>query len=122
MAGIIISTIQLGSTVDYAILMTSRYERERIGGASKEAAIGIAHSSSIQSILVSGLSFFSATFGVGIYSSIDIISSMCSLMARGALISMLAVLLCLPSLLWIFDGVICKTSINLRKALRKEEA
>lgn len=116
-AGIVISTIQLGSTVDYAILMTSRYERERIAGKDKREAIAIAHQTSLRSILVSGMTFFAATFGVGLYSNIDIISSLCILMARGAIISTFMVLLCLPSLLWIFDGVICRTSLNLRRAL-----
>lgn len=117
-ASIVIGTIQLGATVDYAILMTSRYEKERIEGKSKKEAISIAHQNSIQSIVVSALSFFAATFGVGLYSKIDMISSLCGLMARGAIISMVAVLLFLPALLWIFDGIICKTSLNIRNARR----
>lgn len=114
-ASIVIGTIQLGATVDYAILMTSRYERERGMGHSKEEAIRIAHQSSVRPVMVSAFSFFAATFGVGLYSRIDMISSLCLLMARGALISMAAVLLFLPAMFWIFDGVICKTSKNFRR-------
>ena len=109
-ASIVIGTIQLGSTVDYAILMTSRYKVERSSGKSKTESITIAHSTSIQSIIVSALSFFAATFGVGLYSNIDIISSMCNLMARGAIISMLTVIFILPSLFMIFDPIIIRTS------------
>ena len=116
-ANIVVSTIQLGSTVDYAILMTSRYQKERCNGKSKQEAIGIAHSTSMNSILISGLSFFGATFGVGLYSNIDMISSLCTLMARGAIISMFMVLLCLPSLIWIFDGLIVRTTAALRKTV-----
>ena len=108
-ASIVIGTIQLGSTVDYAILMTTRYKLERGSGKSKQESITIAHSTSIQSIIVSALSFFAATFGVGLYSNIDIISSMCNLMARGAIISMLTVIFILPSLFMIFDPVIIRT-------------
>ena len=113
-ASIVIGTIQLGATVDYAILMTSRYETERGSGKSKAEAIRIAHSTSIRPIMVSAFSFFAATFGVGLYSKIDMISSLCLLMARGALISMCAVLLFLPAMFWIFDGMICKTSKNFK--------
>lgn len=109
-ASIVIGTIQLGATVDYAILMTNRYKTERAAGLDKKEAISIAHSTSITSIVVSALSFFAATFGVGLYSNIDMISSLCTLMARGALISMVVVLLVLPSMFMIFDGLICKTS------------
>ncbi|MGI5889108.1 MAG: efflux RND transporter permease subunit [Oscillospiraceae bacterium] len=116
-ANIVISTIQLGATVDYGILITSRYEKERIAGKGKKDAISIAHAAGFRSVLVSGLTFFAATFGVGLYSNIDMISSLCTLMARGALISMFMVLLCLPSLLWIFDGVIIRTSLDMRRAL-----
>lgn len=111
-ASIVIGTIQLGSTVDYAILMTTRYKKERSLGAGKKEAIMIAHGASINSVIISALSFFAATFGVGVYSNIDMISSLCVLMARGAIISMFVVLLILPSMFMIFDKVICKTSIG----------
>ena len=109
-ASIVIGTIQLGSTVDYSILMTTRYQREREAGAEKKEAVLTAHQASVQSIMVSALSFFAATFGVGIYSDIDMISSLCNLMARGALISMVTVLLVLPALYMVFDKLICVTS------------
>lgn len=109
-ASIVIGTIQLGATVDYAILMTTRYKRERSRGAGKYDAVTIAHQASAQSIIVSALSFFAATFGVGMYSNIDMISSLCILMARGAIISMLVVVFILPSMFMIFDKVIVKTS------------
>lgn len=113
-ASIVIGTIQLGATVDYAILMTSRYEQERGSGKSKKESISIALESSIRPVMVSAFSFFAATFGVGVYSKIDMISSLCLLMARGALISMCAVLLFLPAMYWIFDRVICATSKNFK--------
>lgn len=109
-ASIVIGTIQLGSTVDYAILMTTRYKRERNHGAEKYDAITTAHRASAQSIMVSALSFFAATIGVGLYSNIDMISSLCILMARGAIISMIVVILVLPSMFMVFDKVIVKTS------------
>ena len=109
-ASIVIGTIQLGSTVDYAILMTTRYKRERNHGAEKYDAITIAHRASAQSIMVSALSFFAATIGVGLYSNIDMISSLCILMARGAIISMIVVIFVLPSMFMVFDKVIVKTS------------
>ena len=109
-ASIVIGTIQLGSTVDYAILMTTRYKRERNHGAGKYDAITTAHRVSAQSIMVSALSFFAATIGVGLYSNIDMISSLCILMARGALISMVVVIFVLPSMFMVFDKVIVKTS------------
>ena len=109
-ASIVIGTIQLGSTVDYAILMTTRYKRERNHGANKFDSITTAHRVSAQSIMVSALSFFAATIGVGLYSNIDMISSLCILMARGALISMVVVIFVLPSMFMIFDKVIVKTS------------
>ena len=115
-ASIVIGTIQLGATVDYAILMTGRYETERCAGKTKKEAVWIAHRTSFRSVIVSALTFFSATFGVGMYSGIDIVSSLCILMARGALISMAVVLLILPSMLMVFDKLICKTSMNFRKA------
>ena len=109
-ASIVIGTIQLGSTIDYAILMTTRYKRERNHGANKHDAITTAHKVSAQSIMVSALSFFAATIGVGLYSNIDMISSLCILMARGALISMVVVIFVLPSMFMVFDKVIVKTS------------
>lgn len=115
-ASIVIGTIQLGATVDYAILMTTRYRKERNKGAEKKDAIQIALGASVKSIIVSALSFFAATFGVGLYSNIDMISSLCILMARGALISMAVVLTVLPSMFLIFDKVICKTSKSFLKA------
>ncbi len=109
-ASIVIGTIQLGSTVDYAILMTTRYRRDRTKGIEKHKAVSDAVKASAKSILVSAMSFFAATFGVGLYSNIDMISSLCTLMARGALISMACVIFILPSILLIADGVITKTS------------
>ena len=113
-ASIVSGTIQLGATVDYAILMTTRYQRERSRGAGKFDAITTAHKFSAQSIIVSALSFFAATIGVGLYSNIDMISSLCILMARGALISMVVVVLILPSLFMVFDKIIVKTSKGFR--------
>lgn len=113
-ASIVIGTIQLGATVDYAILMTTRYQRERSRGAGKFDAITTAHKFSAQSIIVSALSFFAATIGVGLYSNIDMISSLCILMARGALISMVVVVLIPPSLFMVFDKIIVKTSKGFR--------
>lgn len=122
-ASIVIGTIQLGSTVDYAILMTSRYQKERSSGKEKVEAITIAHKTSIQSIFVSGLSFFAATFGVGMYSNISIISSMCILMARGALISMVTVIMVLPAVLTLFDPIIVRTSRGfLSQTARRRKA
>ncbi|MDO4345542.1 MAG: efflux RND transporter permease subunit [Eubacteriales bacterium] len=117
-ASIVIGTIQLGATVDYAILMTSRYEKERGGGKGKKEAIQIAHQTSMKSIIVSAVSFFAATFGVGMYSNIDMISSLCILMARGALISMAVVLCVLPAMYMIFDRMICKMSKGFKEAVR----
>ncbi len=111
-ASIVIGTIQLGSTVDYAILMTSRYQAERRSGRSREESVEIAHRTSIQSILVSAFCFFGATFGVGIYSNISMISSLCILMARGALISMAVVLVVLPAVLMLADPVIVRSSMH----------
>ncbi len=116
-ASIVIGTIQLGATVDYAILMTSRYEKERSSGLDKKESIRIAHRSSMKSIIVSAVSFFAATFGVGMYSNIDMISSLCTLMARGALISMVVVLCMLPAMYMIFDKIICKTSKGFKGAI-----
>ena len=114
-ASIVIGTIQLGATVDYAILMTNKYKKNRNHGMEKREAITDALGKSIQSIIVSALSFFAATFGVGMYSNIDMISSLCTLMARGALISMVVVIFILPSMLMVFDRLICATSIGFRK-------
>jgi uncharacterized protein len=111
-ASVVIGTIQLGATVDYAILMTTRYKKERNKGKSKKESVSIAHQASIKSIIVSALTFFSATVGVGVYSSIDMISSLCSLMCRGAIISMFVVIFVLPSMFMIFDKLICKTSMS----------
>ena len=108
---LMIGTIQLGATVDYAILMTTRFRRNRSAGSDKKASITDAVESSAKSIVVSALSFFAATFGVGLYSNIDMISSLCVLMSRGALISMICVIFLLPSLLLIFDSVISKTTM-----------
>ncbi|MCQ2511142.1 MAG: MMPL family transporter, partial [Lachnospiraceae bacterium] len=119
-ASVVIGTIQLGATVDYAILMTTRYKKERGRGKDKKEAIQIALTVSIPSIIVSALGFFAATFGVGLYSNIDMISSLCTLMARGAIVSMFVVILVLPSMLYLFDSVICKTTIGLRKKDRAE--
>ena len=114
-APICISTIQLGATVDYAILMTTRYKAERIRGNGKKDAVWTALSTSIPSIIVSGMGLFAATFGVAIYSDIDIIGSMCMLMARGAVVSMLAVIFILPALLLLCDKIICATTWGMKK-------
>ncbi|MCR5120647.1 MAG: MMPL family transporter [Lachnospiraceae bacterium] len=111
-ASIVIGTIQLGATVDYAILMTNRYLKERRSGNSKRKALKTAVESSAKSIFTSAMSFFAATFGVGMYSNIDMISALCILMARGALISMVCVIFVLPSFLMLFDGVIMHTTIR----------
>ena len=120
-APICISTIQLGATVDYAILMTTRYKSERAAGRTKREAVQIALSTSTPSIIVSGMGLFAATFGVAVYSDIDIISSMCMLMARGAIISMLCVLLILPALLMLCDGLIRHTTLGMKVKTVKEE-
>lgn len=111
-ASIVIGTIQLGATVDYAILMTSRYQKERYRGKEKKTAIKIAHETSMKSILISGISFFAATFGVSVYSKVDMIGSICTLLSRGAIISTIVVLLVLPAMFMIFDKVIVHTSIG----------
>lgn len=113
-APICISTIQLGATVDYAILMTTRYKAERLAGKEKRPAVITALSTSIPSIIVSGMGLFAATFGVAIYSDIDIISSICMLMARGAIVSMLCVILILPALLLLCDRLVCATTLGMR--------
>jgi hypothetical protein len=109
-APIVIGTIQLGATVDYAILMTTRYRTERSSGKDKTESVGIALSTSIKSIITSALGFFAATVGVAMYSDIGLISELCMLLARGALISMVVVITVLPSMFMIFDKIICKTS------------
>ena len=111
-ASIVIGAIQLGATVDYAILMTTRYQRERQRGKDKMESISIAHKTSMPSIISSGLSFFAATFGVSCYSQVEMIGSICTLLARGAIISMIVVLFVLPAMFMIFDKLICKTSIG----------
>nr|WP_316625141.1 MMPL family transporter [uncultured Ruminococcus sp.] len=118
-APICISTIQLGATVDYAILMTTRYKAERLGGADKKEAMKITLTASIPSIMVSGIGLFAATFGVALYSDIDIISSMCMLLARGAVISMLLVIFILPALLILCDKPVCLTTWGMKKCIRK---
>ena len=115
-ASVVIGTIQLGATVDYAILMTTRYKKERNRGRSKKEAISIAHSLNMNSIIVSALTFFAATIGVGIYSKVDMIGSLCTLMSRGAIISMVVVLLILPAMLTVFDKVITHTSFGFKEA------
>ena len=117
-APICISTIQLGATVDYAILMTTRYKAERMGGKNKHDAVQIALSTSIPSIIVSSAGLFVATLGVSIYSNIDMISAICLLLARGAVISMAMVILVLPAMFMLFDKVICKTTKEMRKCLK----
>ncbi len=121
-APICISTIQLGATVDYAILMTTRYKFERMSGENKRQSIIMALSTSIPSIIVSGMGLFAATFGVALYSDIDIISSMCMLMARGAVVSMLCVIFILPALLMLCDKLICATTWGMRKSVKSETA
>lgn len=118
-ASVVIGTIQLGATVDYAILMTTRYRKERMAGAEKKEAVTIACQTSVKSIVVSALSFFAATFGVGLYSNIDMISSLCTLMARGALISMASVICILPSMFMVFDRVIMRRDLKDKKKNNK---
>lgn len=115
-SSVVIGTIQLGATVDYAILMTTRYLRERNGGLSRKEATRVALSTSMKSVIVSALSFFAATFGVGLTSSIDMIGSLCNLMARGALISMVVVILVLPAMYMMFDAVILRTTLGMEAA------
>ena len=117
-ASVVIGTIQLGATVDYAILMTTRYRKERYDGVEKREAVTIACQSSVKSIVVSALSFFAATFGVGLYSNIDMISSLCTLMARGALISMVSVIFILPSMFMIFDRIIIRKKAAVQKGVQ----
>ncbi|MCR5823889.1 MAG: MMPL family transporter [Lachnospiraceae bacterium] len=121
-APICISTIQLGATVDYAILMTNGYKKERSKGAERKEAVSRALSAAIPSIFVSAMGFFAATFGVAMYSDLDIISSMCGLMARGAVVSMLAVVLILPALLCTFDGLITHTTFGMKRSLNTKNS
>ena len=114
-ASVVIGTIQLGATVDYAILMTTRYKAERISVKDKHEAVAIALRTSIKSILVSALGFFAATFGVGIYSSVDMISQLCTLLSRGAIVSMFTVNLVLPAMLMLFDRIIIATTLDMRQ-------
>lgn len=116
-ASIVIGTIQLGATIDYAILITTKYINERKNGINKKEAIGKALETSIGSIVISGLCFFGATFGVGAYSKIEMIGSLCTLMSRGAIVSMVCVITVLPSLLMIFDRIICKTTLKMKTRL-----
>ena len=113
-ASIVIGTIQLGATVDYAILMTTRYKKERSKGKDKKESVYIALSTSMKSIIVSAMGFFAATVGVGLYSKMDMISSLCILMSRGAIVSMFTVILLLPSMFMLFDKLICKTSMGFK--------
>lgn len=114
-ASVVIGTIQLGATVDYAILMTTRYKTERNAGKDKHEAVTIALTTSMKSIMVSALGFFASTFGVGVYSSVDMISQLCTLMSRGAIISMITVICILPSMLMLFDKVIINTTMGMKK-------
>lgn len=113
-ASIVIGTIQLGATIDYAILITNKYISYRKDGKDKKSAAYDALGTSISSIVVSGLCFFGATFGVGAYSKIEMISSLCTLMSRGAIVSVLCVITLLPSFLLVFDKVICKTTLGMK--------
>lgn len=112
-ASVCVGTIQLGATVDYAILMTTRYKKERMGGLKKKEAVSIALSTSINSIFTSALGFFAATVGVGVYSDVDLIGAICMLLARGALLSMVIVICALPAMLLLFDKLICKTTVGM---------
>lgn len=120
-APIVVGTIQLGATVDYAILMTNRYKTERMAGREKHEAISIAHKTSFKSILTSGLSLFAATIGVALYSNIDMIRSIVILLCRGAIISMIIVLVLLPAMLTLFDKIICYTTIGMRGCAKKQK-
>ncbi len=123
-ASIVIGTIQLGATVDYAIVMTSRYVRERKDGKSKKEAVRIAHGTNMLSIITSALSLFAATYGVACYSNVDMIGAICTLLARGALISMVVVITLLPAMFLLFDPVICRTTAGMGKlcGTKKEES
>ncbi|WP_295151909.1 RND family transporter [uncultured Ruminococcus sp.] len=120
-ASVVIGTIQLGATVDYAILMTTRYKQERIDGKDKTEAVTIALATSMKSIMVSALGFFASTFGVGLYSSVDMISQLCTLMSRGALISMVTVICALPSMLLLFDKAIINSTAGMKEVAQREK-
>ena len=113
-ASIVIGTIQLGATIDYAILITTKYVEMRKQGKNKHEAVEYAVGTSVNSIFVSGLCFFGATFGVGVFSNIEMIGSLCTLMARGAIVSTITVVLMLAAFLMIFDKVICKSTIGMK--------
>ena len=112
-SSIVVGTIQLGATVDYAIVMTTRYVEERKKGRTKKEAVSISHQTNLLSVFTSAMSLFAATFGVTMYSRVDMIGAICTLLARGAVMSMLIVLTLLPAMLLIFDKVICKTTMGL---------
>ena len=118
-ASIVIGTIQLGATIDYAILITNKYTQKRKEGLPKKEAMDYALGTSISSIVVSGLCFFGATFGVGVYSKIEMISSLCILISRGAIVSMISVILILPTFLMMFDKIICKTTIGMKDVIKE---
>ncbi len=117
-ASVCIGTIQLGATVDYAILMTTRYKTERLAGHNKTESAQIALSTSIHSVITSALGFFAATAGVGFYSSADMVGSICGLLGRGALVSMVIVIFILPSMYMLFDKLICRTTIGMGQCLK----
>ena len=119
---LIVSSIQLGATIDYAILITSKYISKRKNGVEKKEAIDYALGTSIGSIITSGMCFFGATIGVGLFSKIEIISSICVLLGRGAIISMFSVIFALPAFLMVFDKLVCKTTVGLRKIGGKKNA
>ena len=120
-ASICVGTIQLGATIDYAILMTTRYKTERIGGADRKTAVKTAVETSVNSVFSSALGFFAATIGCALYSNIDLISAICLLLARGALLSMVLVILLLPALLLIFDPVIIRTTAGMKCCVEREK-
>ena len=120
-SSVVIGTIQLGATVDYAILMTTRYLSERNAGHDKKEATLITLTTCMKSVIVSALSFFAATFGVGLISSIDMIGSLCNLMSRGAIISMFTVLLVLPAMYMIFDKIIIKTTLGVNPGAKSQD-
>lgn len=120
-ASVCVGTIQLGATVDYAILMTTRYKKERLEGHDRTEAVKIALSTSINAVFASALGFFAATVGVGVYSDVDLIGAICMLLARGAILSMLIVLLTLPAMLLIFDRLICATTLDMRHIRRRKQ-
>lgn len=118
-APVVVGTIQLGATVDYAILMTTHYVRERKDGLAKREAVLAAHRSSVVSIITSGLSLFAATVGVALYSQVDMIKAIVVLLARGSLISMVVVIVLLPAMLLAFDKVICYTTVGMKGCYKR---